>query len=49
MSNKELAVQLMGDYLKGYYSHDDAKPIKPEELQISLIRFYEIIKSIPDD
>lgn len=48
-SNKELAVELAGQYIRGIYSAGDVKPLTPEALSQILKVFYDTIKKLPDD
>lgn len=46
-SDKELAIELAGRYLQGYYSHCGT-PITPEGLEVLLKGFYEAVQKLPD-
>ena len=49
MTNKELAVQLTGDYLRGIYSRDKTQPLNSEDAKKLLTIFYEAVKSLPEN
>lgn len=48
-TDKELAVELMENYLRAVYSQEKMKALTPEGLQTILKACYEAVKSIPND
>lgn len=48
-TNKELAVELAGEYINGFYSAGNAKPITAEALDQLLTFFYDAVKKLPED
>lgn len=50
-TNKELAVELLGQYLRGIYSRDESpmKAIDSETLTHLLRVFYEAVDSLPEN
>ena len=46
-TDKELAVELAGHYLQGYYSHAQ-KPIDSAGLNAVLTAFYEAVHALPN-
>ena len=46
-TDKELAVELAGCYLRGYYTHA-SKPIDTNTLNAVLREFYEAVHSLPN-
>ena len=48
-TNKELAVELLGDYINAVYTQDKVRIQNPEELQYMAQVFYDAVKRLPDD
>lgn len=48
-TNKELAVELMGDYLRAVYSQDHVKMLDTSGIKQILQGFYDAVKNLPDD
>ena len=48
-TDKELAVELMGNYLRAIYSQERIKSLTPESLQAILKACYEAVKNLPND
>ena len=48
-TNKELAIELLGNYINAVYSQDNARLYTPEELQDMAEVFYNAVKQLPDD
>lgn len=48
-TNKELAVELAGQYMRGIYSVGNMKPLTPEALDQILKVFHDAVKKMPDD
>lgn len=46
-SDKELAIELAGRYLQGYYSNCKT-PLTPEGLEVLLKGFYEAVQKLPN-
>lgn len=49
MTDKELAVQLAGEYLKGYYSPGNKPALDPETAKNVLQMCYDAVKSLSDE
>jgi hypothetical protein len=48
-TNKELAVELMGDYLRAVYSQDHVKTLDTNGIKQILQACYDAVKNLPDD
>ena len=48
-SNKELAVELLGQYMRAIYSGGATTPLTQKDLEQILMVFYNAIKKIPAD
>ncbi|MBM6884987.1 MULTISPECIES: hypothetical protein [Oscillospiraceae] len=48
-TDKELAVELAGDYIQAVYSRDDVKLPEHSDLKALLKAFYDAVKSLPDE
>ena len=48
-TNKELAVELMGSYLRAIYSQEHMKTLNSEGLKQILQACYDAVKNLPDD
>ena len=48
-TNKELAVELMGDYLRAVYSQDHVKTLDTNGIKQILQACYVAVKNLPDD
>lgn len=48
-SNKELAVELMGNYLRAVYSQEHMKTLDSNGIKSILQACYDAVKNLPDD
>ncbi len=48
-TNKELAVELMGDYLRAVYSQDHVKTLDTNGIKQIFQACYDAVKNLPDD
>jgi len=49
MTDKELAVRLASEYLKGFYAGGGKCALDPDTTKKVLQMFYDAIKSLPDE
>lgn len=49
MTDKELAVQLASEYLRGFYSTEGKKALDTETTKKVLQMCYDAVKSLPDE
>ena len=48
-TDKELAVELMGNYLQAIYSSKGIQPLDADATKEILNAFYDAVKSLPDE
>lgn len=48
-TNKELAVELMSNYLRAAYSQEKVKLLDPDGIKKLLTACYDAVKALPDD
>lgn len=48
-TDKELAVELMGNYLRAVYSQEKMKALDPEGFKKILNAYYDAVKSLPTE